>query len=155
MRAGTRLELPRVSRFRHLSKCAVDHDPLAPTRGITRIEQSIDGHVHELRITVVALTIGEGGIQRLDDQVQRLRGVMAEGSEVVTVQNRQRLWRNRPLAPWTTAIDVVAAIASRNRALNVYMERLQIRKRQESTLFREEPRHALRDVARVEAIARR
>ena len=77
------------------------------------LSRPVHRHLHEVRIAVIGVAIGEGGVQRRDDQVEVLGRVVAERPQGVPLQDVQRLGQDRPLAPRPAGEHVVATVVGR------------------------------------------
>src|SRR5438105_3357057 len=97
-----------IARGRHLWPRSI-LDELLPYRRVRLREQPIGRHLHEVRITVVRVTVGERELDRFDDPVQVRRRIVAERFEVDAVEEVQHLQERRPLAPEAARRDLVAS----------------------------------------------
>ena len=117
-------------------------------------EQAAHRHVDELRVAVVALAVGEDELERLGEQVDIGRRVVAERGEVVGLEQRQHLGQHRPLTPGAAREHLVLAKARAHRLLDLHLERGEIVVGQEPALRGVERGDLPRDVAAIEQIAR-
>ena len=117
-------------------------------------QEGAHGHVDELRVAVVALAVGEDELERLGEQVDIGRRVVAERGEVVGLEQRQHLGQHRPLTPRTAREDLVLVKARAHRLLDLRLERGEIVVGQEPVLRCVECGDLPRDVAAIEQIAR-
>src|SRR6266851_1379053 len=69
---------------RHLWPGSLRDEPLS-RRGVRLREEPVR-NLHEVRIAVVRVAIGEGELDRLDEPVQVRRRIVAEGLEVEAVE---------------------------------------------------------------------
>ena len=145
---------PRVAGRRHPGMRARGIDELPPRVGIRFREQAAHGHVDEFRVAVVALAVGEDELERLGEQVDIGRRVVAERGEVVGLEQRQHLRQHRPLTPGTAREHLVLAKARAHRLLDLHLERGEIVVGQEPALRGVERGDLPRDVAAIEQIAR-
>ena len=118
------LERPRVTGRRHLGPARATVDALAPGGRVLLVDQAVDRDVYEVRIAVVGVAVGEGGIQRRDDQVEVVSRVVAERLQVVPLQDVQRLGQNRPLAPRPAGKHVVAPVSWSPTGSSIFTEKL-------------------------------
>src|SRR2546422_6768832 len=92
---------------RHLWPGSLLDEPLS-RRGVRLREEPVR-NLHEVRIAVVRVAIGEGELDRLDEPVQVRRRIVAEGLEVDAVEEVEHLEERRPLTPEAARGDLVPA----------------------------------------------
>ena len=146
---------PGISGRRHLAGRAVRPDPPPPRVRVPLGQQALDRHRHEPRVPEVRVPVRERRIERLDDQVERPRRVVRDRAHVVSLENRQRLQGDRPLAPRAAPVHLVSAIGRANRRLHFDREFRHVLGGQQPALLLAEPRGALRDLALIEEVPRR
>jgi hypothetical protein len=111
--------------------------------------------VHEARVAVVALAVGEAELHDLGDEMDVGRRIVAERGEIVGGEQRQHLEQDRPLAPRAAGEHLDAAEAGRERALDLGMVVLQIARGEPAAVLGVVAHHGRRQVAAIEGIARR
>ncbi len=118
-------------------------------------QQPLCGHLHELRIAIVGVPIRIGELQGLDEGVEVIGAVVPHRLEIEGLEDVQGLQQNRSLASEGVLVDVVAAIVDDRRLLDLRVEFRKVGELERRLVRLEEGDHLLRDVALVEAIARR
>src|SRR4030095_16886942 len=126
--------MARITGGRHGRPGALRVNELTTLAQIRFREQLLHGHVHEGRIPNVLLTVGKGQVQGLIDRVHIGSLVVAHGPQVKTLEDFQGLREDRPLAPRTGSIDVIAAIVYSHRWRTTHVICFQISHGQQTTL---------------------
>src|SRR5579859_5663687 len=92
---------------------AVDADAGTSFCGVGFGKQLFNGHLHERRIRGRGSTIGEGDLQYLGEQMQRIRRTETEGADIVAFEDIQHLDDvQRPGGGRRWAHDLIAAIGA-------------------------------------------
>ena len=130
-------------------------DELLPRSGVRLREQALGGDLHEVRIAVIGVTVGERQLDRLDDPVQVGRRVVAERLQIDPVQQIQHLQQRRALAPEATRGDFVSVVRRAQGRADLDAELCEIGGRQGPALRSVELGDALRRLAAVELVAGR
>ena len=92
-------------------------DQPAPSGRIILGEQGRQRHLHEIRVAVIGLAIGEGELHRLDDMVDEFGTGRAHPGEIDAFEDLQRLQEGRTLAPRADLEDLPVVIGHGGRRL--------------------------------------
>ena len=111
--------------------------------------------LHERRIGVVAVAIRVRELHRLDDRVEVVGAVVLHRLQIELLEDVERLEQHRTLAAERLLVDVVAAIGRRRRLFDLGEELGEVVELERRLVLLQERDHLARDVAFVEAIARR
>jgi len=126
---------PRVSRFRHLRERAGHVYGLSPVPGVVRGQKSGHWHFDVVRVAVEAVSVREGKVQRLRDQVRIVEAIVAKTGQVVIGQHLKRLGDHRTLAPWSTGIDLVVPVTAHLGRLHLDLELVEVLHCQQAALL--------------------
>ena len=128
-------------------------DALLPLLGVGLRQQAVDWYVDEAWVAIITITVGEGGLQRLEDQMVYFRTEAVLASQVILLEDIQCLRDDRPLTPGATGVDLVAAVGGLDWLLDRDVELGQVLHGQPAALLARKTDHALGDVAGIEAVA--
>ena len=124
----------------------------APFGRIGLGQQHFRRNMVELRIAVIGIAVCVSELQRFHNFVDVFRGVHAERSEIVSLQNIQRLNHGRPLAPETGLVDLVALEIRGDGFFRLQMECRHVFVPQKSIVGTHEGVDAVRDIAAIEEV---
>ena len=109
-------------------------------------------HLHKTRISVVEITVGQGQLHGLGDDMNVVGGKVTHLPQVVTLQQSQGLGEIGPLGPDPGLADGIAAIVNRDRLLHPGPVGGQILLPQQSAMFPVPGVQLLGNVSPVEAV---
>ncbi len=92
---------------------------LAPFGRVVVRQQQPERHRDELGIAVIPFAIGEGQLGALQVDVQVIGRVVAQGGEVITLEQLQVLQQHRPLTPRAALQHFDAAIGRMNGLIDL------------------------------------
>ncbi len=117
-------------------------------------QQTFGRHSDEILVRVVAVTIGIGEFQGLDQEMHVVGAIVAHRLKIEGLEDIQRLQQHRPLAVERLLVNGVAAVIRHRRLFDARVELGEIRQVEAGTVFLEIGDHLPGDIACVETIAR-
>ena len=112
-----RLASSRIARTL-IERCVFAVDQRSSQAGVIFRQHPLDGHIHEQRVGLVHVAIGQRQLHRFQRDVNCLRLVVSHRGEIKAFQQSQRLQQVRSLSPHAAFENRVAAVIDRERFLN-------------------------------------
>src|SRR6266567_5864297 len=123
-------EVHRVALFLESSckigRCFFRVNALALLSGIVFAQELIDRYIDKVRVRNVAVAIGKSQLFRLEQDVQVWSRLVAKRFEIIAFDDVQHLQRGNALCIRRKLVDIVAAIAGRDRSDPIRMVLLHI-----------------------------